>query len=141
MVPRIVMDTNVLVTGLCSRNGASFRLLSIIDKGKYELAISVPLVLEYEAAVKRQSRTTGLSAKDVDAVIDYICSVAKHYKIYYLWRPFLKDSKDDMVLELAVVSNANRIITYNTADFKGIERFGLRAMKPRDFLLEIGEIS
>jgi putative PIN family toxin of toxin-antitoxin system len=135
------MDTNVLVSGLRSRNGASFRLLSIIDTGKFELAISVPLVLEYEAAVKKQSRATGLSAADVDAIIDYICRIAKHCKIYYLWRPFLKDPKDDMVLELAVVSNANHIITFNTADFKGIEKFGLRVIKPRDFLREIRELS
>ena len=141
MVPRIVMDTNVLVSGLRSRNGASFRLLSIIDTGQFELAISVPLVLEYEGAVKKQSRATGLSAADVDTIIDYICRIAKHYKIYYLWRPFLKDPKDDMVLELAVVSNVNHIVTYNSADFKGIEKFGLRAIKPRDFLREIGELS
>ena len=136
-----MIDTNVLVSSLRSRNGASFRLLSIIDTGQFKLAISVPLVLEYEAAVKKQSRATGLSAADVDAIIDYICRIAKHYKIYYLWRPFLKDPKDDMVLELAVVSNANYIVTFNIADFKGIEKFGLRAIKPRDFLREIGELS
>ena len=38
---------------------------------------------------------------------------------------------------LAVVSNASHIVTYNGADFKGIEKFGLRAVKPRDFLQEI----
>ncbi len=135
------MDTNVLVSALRSRNGASFRLLSMVDAGKFELSISVPLVLEYEAAAKKHSRATGLSVSDIDAIIDYICSIAKHCKIYYLWRPFLSDPKDDMVLELAVVSNANHIVTYNTADFKGIEKFGLRATKPRDFLREIGELS
>jgi predicted nucleic acid-binding protein len=46
-----------------------------------------------------------------------------------------------MVLELAVVSNANSIVTYNGADFKGIEKFGLRAVRPVDFLKEIGELS
>ena len=135
------MDTNVLVSGLRSRNGASFRLLSMVDAGKFELAISVPLVLEYEAAAKKHSRATGLSVSDIDAIIDYICRIAKRYKIYYLWRPFLSDPKDDMVLELAVVSNANHIVTHNTADFKEIEKFGLRATKPRDFLREIGELS
>src|SRR4030066_168997 len=135
------VDTNVFVSALRSRNGASFRLLSIVDAGKFELAISVPLVLEYEAAAKKHSRATGLSLSDIDAIIDYICRIAKHYKIYYLWRPFLKDPKDDMVLELAVVSNVNHIVTYNSADFKGIEKFGLRAIKPRDFLREIGELS
>jgi putative PIN family toxin of toxin-antitoxin system len=135
------MDTNVLVSALRSRKGASFRLLSIMDAGKFELAISVPLVLEYEAAAKKHSRATGLSVQDIDVIIDYICGIAKHYKIYYLWRPFLSDPKDDMVLELAVVSNANSIVTYNGADFKGIEKFGLRAVRPVDFLKEIGELS
>jgi len=134
------MDTNVLVSALRSRNGASFRLLGIVDSGKFELCISVPLVLEYEAAAKKHLHASGLSASDVDAVIDYICSIAGHYKIYYLWRPFLPDPKDDMLLELAVVSNATSIVTYNGADFKGVEKFGLRAITPRDFLREIGEI-
>ncbi len=135
------MDTNVLVSALRSRKGASFRLLSIMDAGKFELAISVPLVLEYEAAAKKHSRATGLSVQDIDVIIDYICGIAKRYKIYYLWRPFLSDPKDDMVLELAVVSNANSIVTYNGADFKGIEKFGLRSVRPVDFLKEIGELS
>ncbi len=134
------MDTNVLVAGLRSRKGASFRLLSIVDSGKFKLAISVPLVLEYEAAAKKHLRASGLSASDVDAVIDYICAVAGHHKIYYLWRPFLPDPRDDMVLEVAVVSNATAIVTCNGADFKGIEELGLRAITPRDFLSEIREI-
>lgn len=141
MALRIILDTNVLVSALRSRNGASFRLLRIIDSGKFELAISVPLVLEYEALSKKQSRETGLSLSDIDAILNYVCSIAKHYRIYYLWRPFLRDPKDDMVLELAVASNAKYIVTFNTADFKGIEKFGLHVIKPRDFLKEIGEIS
>lgn len=134
------MDTNVLVAALRSRNGASFRLLSLIDSSRFELAVSVPLVLEYEAVAKRHPRTTGLSVSDVDAIIDYICSIAIHNKIYYLWRPFLRDPKDDMILELAVVSNSKYIVTHNTADFKGIEKFTLRVAKPREFLREIGEL-
>ena len=107
------MDTNVLISALRSRNGASFKFLSLIDSGKFSLSVSVPLVLEYEAVSKRQSRYTGLTAKETDSVVDYICSVAGHYNVYYLWRPFLKDSKDDMVLELAVSSSADTIITFN----------------------------
>jgi putative PIN family toxin of toxin-antitoxin system len=140
MVPRIVLDTNVLVSALRSRRGASFRLLSMVDAGKFGLAVSVPLVLEYEAAAKRHARVTGLSASDVDAIVDYICSIAEHHKIYYLWRPFLSDPKDDMVLELAIVSGVDAIVTHNTADFKGIEKFGMRVIRPRDFLREIGEV-
>jgi len=134
------MDTNVLVTALRSRKGASFRLLSLIDSGRFELVLSVPLVLEYEAIAKGQLRATGQSASDVDAIIDYLCRVAVHQKIYYLWRPYLRDPKDDMVLELAVGSNAKFIVTHNTKDFGGTQQFAVRVVTPRVFLSEIGEL-
>jgi putative PIN family toxin of toxin-antitoxin system len=141
MAPRVVMDTNILVAGLRSREGSSYRMLSLIDSGKFSLCISVPLILEYEAAAKRQSRATGLISADIDAIIDYICLVAEKHKVYYLWRPFLKDPKDDMVLELAVASNAEAIITYNKADFNGSEQFGIKAITPKELLTQIGEIT
>lgn len=140
MTSRIVMDTNVLVSALRSRTGASFRLLSRIDGGKFSVCISVPLVLEYEAATKRMSKAIGLTYSDIDDVLDYICLVADRYKVYYLWRPLLRDPRDDMVLELAVASNADAIITCNKADFKGSEQFGVRIASPKEFLQQIGEL-
>ena len=141
MAPRIVLDTNVLVSALRSRKGASFKIISLIGKNLFQLSISVPLVLEYEAAAKRISELVGLRYSDIDDIVDYICKVAEHREIYYLWRPFLKDPKDDMVLELAVESEADYIVTYNLRDFAGTERFGIRAVTPGRFLREIGEIS
>ena len=44
----IIIDTNVLVAALRSRNGASFKLLSLIGTGAFETVVSVPLVIEYE---------------------------------------------------------------------------------------------
>ncbi len=140
MPPRIVMDTNVLVSALRSDGGASFRLLSLIDSKLFTLAVSVPLVLEYEAAAKADRKANGLSGADIDDLIDYICRRAEHYKVYYLWRPFLRDPKDDMVLELAVTSNAARIVTYNRRDFRGTDQFGITADTPREFLHQIGEL-
>ena len=134
------MDTNVLVSALRSRTGASFRLLSRIDGGKFSVCISVPLVLEYEAATKRMSKAIGLTYSDIDDVLDYICLVADRYKVYYLWRPLLRDPRDDMVLELAVVAKCSYIITYNRRDFHGAERFGIRVATPKEFLQGIGEL-
>ncbi len=62
----------------------------------------MPLVLAYEAVAKRHARELGLTFGDIETVLDYICSVASHRRIFYLWRPVLKDPGDDMVLELAV---------------------------------------
>ena len=136
---KIVVDTNVIVSALKSRRGFSFKLLSMIDDERIEISISVPLVLEYEDAIKREKLKIGLSKNDIDAVLDYICFVGKEKEIFYLWRPYLKDPKDDMILELAVESACSFIITFNKDDFKGIDKFGLEALKPKEFLKLIGE--
>src|SRR5574341_2245403 len=123
-VPRIVVDTNVVVAGLRSRRGAAFQLLSQVGKGPFEIALSVPLVLEYEDALLRHADVTKLNRRDVDAVLDYFCKVAHLQRIFFLWRPLLPDPKDDMLLELAVAARCRSIITYNVRDFVGTEKFG-----------------
>lgn len=134
MVPSVVIDTNVLIAGLRSGHGASFRLLELLGGKEFFVNVSVPLVLEYEAAAKEQARTLGLTHAEIDEVLDYVCSVAGHREIYYLWRPFLRDPRDDLVLELAVESEADYIVTYNLKDFADVARFGLEAITAKDFL-------
>jgi putative PIN family toxin of toxin-antitoxin system len=139
-IPEIVIDSNVLVAALRSKRGASHHLIWLIGSDRLEINISVPLVLEYEAAATRIVGDIPLDQEDIDAIIDYICKVAHHRQIYFLWRPFLKDPGDDMVLELAVTSGSEIIVTYNVADFEGAEQFGVRVMTAKEFLEEIGEI-
>jgi putative PIN family toxin of toxin-antitoxin system len=137
-VPRVVVDTNVVVAGLRSRRGASFRLLSEVGKGRFEIALSVPLVLEYEDALLRHSDVTRLSRADVDAVLNYLCSVARLQQIFYLWRPLLPDPKDDLLLELAVAARCDAIITFNRKDFVGAGKFRLSIVEPGPFLSGLG---
>ncbi len=136
--PRIVIDTNILVSALRSRRGASYRLLMQVDSGLYTPVVSVPLVLEYESAAKKLLGRIRLSEQDVDAVIDYLCAQAVSTQIFYLWRPFLKDPKDDMVLEVAVASGCSYIVTFNVKDFYGSKQFGVHTVSPQTFLAEIG---
>jgi putative PIN family toxin of toxin-antitoxin system len=138
--PQIVIDTNVLVAALRSRRGASFRLVSLIGGKEFEINISVPLLLEYEDAAKRIVREVGLTHGDIDDILDYICRVARHHQIYFLWRPFLKDPRDDLVLELAVEAGCDYIVTHNLRDYVGAERFGLRVVTPKTFLRAIGAV-
>lgn len=137
-VPRVVVDTNVVVAGLRSKRGASFRLLSEIGKGRFEIALSVPLVLEYEDALLRHSDVTGMSRTDVDAVLNFLCSVAHLQQIFYLWRPLLPDPKDDLLLELAVAARCHAIITFNQRDFVGAAKFRVSIVEPGPFLSGLG---
>ena len=139
--PLVVLDTNVVVAGLRSRQGASFRLLSEVGRGKFQIALSVPLVLEYEDALLRHAPTTGLSRKDTDAILDYFCSVGHLQSIFFLWRPLLPDPKDDLVLELAVAAGCRTVVTYNVRDFRGAEGLGVSAQRPPEFLKAIGVLS
>jgi putative PIN family toxin of toxin-antitoxin system len=136
-VPRVVVDTNVIVAGLRSRRGAAFRLLSNIGQGAFEIALSVPLVLEYEDALLR-AELTKLGRDPVDDLLDYFCKVAHLQQIFYLWRPFLPDPKDDMVLELAVAARCEAIVTYNVRDFAEAQKFGVSVLEPAPFLSRVG---
>jgi putative PIN family toxin of toxin-antitoxin system len=138
---RVVLDTNVLVAAVRSRRGAAFAVLSRVGQRQFDIALSVPLVLEYEEALLRQLRETGLRKSDVEAILDYLCRVGRHQEIHFLWRPRLPDPEDDMVLELAVAAQCEAIVTFNKRDFDGAGEFGVRVIGPVDLLREIGAIS
>ena len=135
-----MLDTNVMVAALKSKRGASYKLLSIIDQDKFQISISVPLIIEYEYALKRTDLNILLTDSEIDDILDYICQIADKREIFYLWRPYLKDPKDDMILELAVESESDYIITYNQKDFKEVSKFGIKTLTPKAFLRKIGEI-
>lgn len=134
----VVIDTNVLVSALRSKQGASYKLLMELPNNSYRPNVSVPLFVEYEAVSKREGVISGLSAVEVDAILDYFLSQSSIREIFYLWRPHLKDPKDDLVLEVAVESQSEFIVTFNKKDFRGIDRFGVRAVTPQEFMAERG---
>lgn len=139
-LPRIVIDTNVLVAALRSRDGYAFRLLEKLGKDKFTVHLSVPLLMEYEEVLKRELPHLRVSQKVVDDVLDYLSDVAEAHEIFFLWRPFLRDPDDDMVLEIAVKANCQYIITFNQRDFAGVEQFSLEAVTPGEFLKRIGDV-
>lgn len=139
-VYQVVLDTNVLVAALRSRRGASHRLLRLVGDPSWRINLSVPLLLEYEDVLKRPDMGHLLSPEQVDDVLDFLCASASLREIFYLWRPMLSDPKDDFVLELAVESGCEYIVTFNMKDFAGAENFGVTAIKPQEFLRVLGEI-
>jgi putative PIN family toxin of toxin-antitoxin system len=136
-MPGVVLDTSVLVAALRSRRGASFEILAALGRGEFEISISVPLVLEYEATLLRHAGELNLDSTDVLGLIDYICEVAVNQEIFFLWRPFLRDAGDDLVLEVAVAATSDALVTHNVRDFSGSEQLGIRVVTPKQFLQEL----
>jgi putative PIN family toxin of toxin-antitoxin system len=139
--PQVVLDTNVIYSGLRSRRGASFKLLSLLGTGRFEIHLSVPLVLEYEEVLQEKSRDLGLAEGDIDDVLNYLCRVAGLHEIHFLWRPRLKDPDDEMILELAVEAGCDYIVTYNKQDFSGVQSFDIELVTAKELLQQIGALS
>jgi len=129
----VVIDTNVLIAALRSNQGASYKLLISLADKLYTPNISVPLFIEYESVAKRTGLLSGLNEEDINSILDYFLSESSIRKIFYLWRPFLKDPNDDLVLEVAVESKSQYIITFNKRDFKGCNKFGIEVVTPQEF--------
>jgi predicted nucleic acid-binding protein len=130
-----VFDTNVLVAAVRSRQGASFKLVSSIPSSDFQLCLSVSLYCEWQDVLTRPEHLPpGRTSEDALGFVRYLASQAHLQEIYYLWRPFLQDVDDDMVMELAFAAGCQHIITHNVEDFTRAQELGITAISPRGFL-------
>jgi len=134
---KIILDTNVLFSGLYSSEGASYQILRAIEHGQIQIVLSTTLLFEYEDILYRKKSILRISEQEIEAILDNLCKLSSHQKIYYLWRPFLPDPKDDHILEVAVASKTKMIITHNIKDFIGTDKFGIIPIPPKELLKEI----
>ena len=137
-LPRIVIDTNVLVSALRSRKGWSFDLLTRLGKGQFEHVVTVPLLIEYEDVLYRKGMVP-ISKAAVDDMLDYVCASGLRQKVHFLWRPKLTDVRDDMVLEAAFNGQCDAIVTWNVRDFSAAATIGIDVVSPDLFVKRLKE--
>jgi len=133
---RIVLDTNIFVAGLRSRNGASFALLRLIALRQVKPLVSTALFLEYEAVLKRPEQLAihGFSVTEIDRMMGEFAALCEPVDVHFLWRPQLADIQDEMVLEAAINGRADALVTHNLRDFAPAARFGMPVLTPAAFL-------
>ena len=136
--PKIVIDTNVLVSALRSRRGWSFNLLERIGTGQFQHVITVPLVMEYEDVLNRDGMVP-LESAALNDVLDYICASGLRQQVHFLWRPKLADVRDDMVLEAAFNGQCEAIVTWNLRDFVPAGAIGIKVLSPDLFVKRLKE--
>ncbi len=134
---RVVLDTDVILAGILSATGASRQVFLKTIEGDMTGLISVPLLMEYEAMLKRPQHLKRAYATigDIDVILDRIAATFCPVIIYYSWRPFLRDANDDMVLEAAVNGESDMIVTFNLKDFDHVKsKFGIEVLNPGTIL-------
>jgi len=136
----VVIDTNVWISALISKEGASREVIRLALLDVVVPQISTSLHVEYEAVVSRSKiqKLCALSTREQEELFHAFLSTCKWNEIFYLWRPNLKDKDDDFLIELAVASNSKVIITDNKKDIvSGELHFDFEVQTPKEFLQRI----
>jgi predicted nucleic acid-binding protein len=132
---RATLDTP-LIAGLSSR-GASYAILQEMER--FEVAVSVALLLEYEAVLTRSEilrMLVGWSVQDVGEFLTNFATIAyQTHPIYYQQKPVLTDPDDERVLECVVASQSQYLVTMNLRHFvDAARRFNFILTTPPQFL-------
>jgi predicted nucleic acid-binding protein len=136
----LILHADVVVAAFRSDRGASRVLLGWARARKFELLLSVPLLLEYEAVSTRSENliASGADRDDVGAVLDELASICRTVEITIRTRPTLSDPDDEMVLETAINGMADAIVTFNDRDFKPAAiRWRCAVLRPRDVVRQL----
>jgi putative PIN family toxin of toxin-antitoxin system len=137
---RLILDTAVMVAAIRSDTGASRRLLLAALERRLTLLASVPLMIEYQAVMTRPEhlKASGLSAADIEVLLDAVAAVVEPVRLAFLWRPVVRDPDDDMVLEAAVNGKADALVTFNLRDFAGVaNKFGIAVLSPGEAVVRL----
>ena len=134
----VVIDTNILYQGLKSSTGASHYILRLIRDQKITIALSMAVFNEFEDVLSRPDKIKDLdlTKNDIEKVLRFIAYIGKPFVTYYLFRPNLKDEKDNIFVELAITSNSKYLITSNVKDFINSDLIfdDLSVITPGDFV-------
>lgn len=118
----IVIDTNVFV-GACLGTGASNRVIEACLLQRFQPLMGAALLAEYEDVLGRSTlfARSRLDATQRSELLDIFLSTCRWTRIYFGWRPNLRDEGDNHLVELAVAGGAEFIVSYNIRHLKTME--------------------
>lgn len=138
---KIVIDTSVLISAIIVINGPSRQVFRLCLQNQLSPVISQALFAEYEAVSHRAQimKQSPLSGIELRRFLNAFYASSDFVKVFYLWRPNLRDESDNFLVELAIAANASYIITNNTKDFNNASLCfdDIQVITPEHFLRNI----
>jgi len=138
-VPRAVLDTNVLVSGLISPSGPSARLLIELHSGAFELVVSPTLLAELSDVLRRPKLRHYVNEPEADAFVEFIRTASIVINDPQPpAQPLTADPGDDYLIGLAAAAKIDALVS-GDADLLDL-RDQLPVMTPREFLESLAEV-
>jgi putative PIN family toxin of toxin-antitoxin system len=128
---RVVLDTNVLVSGLLTPLGRCGDIVRLLTTDAIILCVDSRILLEYQEVIRRPR--FNIVPHKADIIIDYIQASAEIYAGIPL-KKALPDPDDNPFLEVALSSSAECLVTGNVKHFPVRYRAGIRVLSPAEFL-------
>ena len=128
---RIVMDTNVLVSGILTPFGVCGEIVRMLTSSNLTLCVDSRILFEYEDVLRRPRFKIGNSM--IDVLMEYIESTSETHSTTPL-STSLPDPDDDQFLEVAVSANVDCLVTGNPKHFPPGSRCDVTVLSPREFL-------
>lgn len=130
---RVVLDTNVLVSGIFWK-GAPYSILTAWARGRFEVVISKDILHEYLAVLKRID-TGGDSAEQWGVFILENAHVVQGSSMVKLSR----DSADDKFINTAIIGRADYIVSGDDDLLSLKEKSPVTVVSPRKFAAMLGK--
>ena len=139
---QIVIDTNIFVAAYRSQHGASYALVSRIGDPRFQINVSTALLYEYEAKLKTEVVRAGShDFEKQEHFLNYLATIANRRRIYFTFRSDLIDPDDQFVVDLAVASRAQYIVTFNQRHFVAMRKYELYPVRPAEFMRILEELT
>lgn len=129
---RIVLDTNVLVSGMINAHGAPGRIIDLIREGLVELVVDDQILAEYAEVLNRPKFHAYFHASDVRDILVFL-DHNTHYTISTIQVADLPDPDDAPFLEVALTA-AVPLVTGNKSHFPVQYCSRTRILSPAEFL-------
>ena len=133
---KIVLDTNVLVSGLLTPFGSPAEIVRMVAAGIIELCYDVRILTEYGNVLKRPRFQ--FDPEKIDILLGQI----EYYGSLVAAEPFsdpLPDESDKPFLEVAIACETRYLVTGNIKHFPDTLKHRVRIVTASEFLSEYGK--
>lgn len=127
----VVVDTNVLVSGILNGSGSPGKILDLALEGRFQIAYDDRILGEYEDVLARPE--LHLKPSRVEAVLAYIEVSGKLVEAEALSAEGFPDPDDLPFAEVFISANADALISGNLRHFAPLVEKGLAVCSPKEF--------